>query len=203
MYSQNNEEQFILSHFENANNGRFLDIGAFDGKTFSNTLALLERGWSGVMVEPSPSVIPALHKNIEQYAGRVTVIEKAIVTGESGVYTFHDSQGDAVGTLNDAHRDKWSTAIQYRPLSVIGINVNEFFDLVGFNFDFVNIDIEGNNLELIKAINWEKMQSVSMICVEHDYKYSEIGYQLAVHGFKEILRNSENMIFTRRVIEYL
>ncbi len=53
MYSQNNEEKFILEHFKNRK-GKFLDIGAYDGKTFSNTFALVELGWSGLEIEASP-----------------------------------------------------------------------------------------------------------------------------------------------------
>jgi len=53
MYSQNNEEQIILNYLGDST-GHFLDIGAFDGITFSNTYELVKRGWTGVMVEASP-----------------------------------------------------------------------------------------------------------------------------------------------------
>ena len=42
MYSQTDEERVILEHFAQRPSGRFLDIGAFDGRVFSNTLALAE-----------------------------------------------------------------------------------------------------------------------------------------------------------------
>ena len=43
MYSQNQEEQIILDYFNDVKVGHVLDIGANDGKTFSNSLALIER----------------------------------------------------------------------------------------------------------------------------------------------------------------
>ena len=62
MYSQNDEEKIILDLLKDQPVGRLLDIGAFDGKTFSNSLALFEKGWSGVVVEPNPESLVALIK---------------------------------------------------------------------------------------------------------------------------------------------
>ena len=54
MYSQRDEEKYILEAFDGKTDGRFLDIGAWHPTVFSNTRALIEMGWSGVMIEPSP-----------------------------------------------------------------------------------------------------------------------------------------------------
>jgi hypothetical protein len=48
-YSQNNEQEIILNFF-NGRIGRYLDIGAFDGVSMSNTLALVELGWQGTAI---------------------------------------------------------------------------------------------------------------------------------------------------------
>ena len=54
-YSQFEEQDHILRTFAGLDSpGRFLDIGSWDPITFSNTRALVEMGWSGVMIEPSP-----------------------------------------------------------------------------------------------------------------------------------------------------
>ena len=47
MYSQNNEEEIIVAEFERmgVTTGRFLEIGAYDGKGFSNTFRLAQLGW--------------------------------------------------------------------------------------------------------------------------------------------------------------
>lgn len=46
MYSQNNEEEVIVNEFTRLGitTGRFLEIGAWDGKGFSNTFRLSEIG---------------------------------------------------------------------------------------------------------------------------------------------------------------
>lgn len=53
-YSQFEEQDAILQAFAGKTDGRFLDLGAWDPITFSNTRALVGLGWSGVMIEPSP-----------------------------------------------------------------------------------------------------------------------------------------------------
>ena len=60
MYSQNQEEKYILDYFASQSNGAFLEIGAFDPIRFSNTRALFEKGWHGTMVEPSPKCMPRI-----------------------------------------------------------------------------------------------------------------------------------------------
>src|SRR5271157_1849364 len=107
MYSQNREEEFIVDLLDaGKRTGHFLDIGAYDGKTFSNTLRLVELGWSGVCVEPSPTVFPAL---LKLHAGneRITLVNAA-VTAANGFIDFWDAGGDAISTTDQAHRAKWA-----------------------------------------------------------------------------------------------
>ncbi len=66
MYSQNDEERVILELVGDGK-GRFLDIGAFDGVMFSNTRALVERGWCGICVEPNPFTFLKLLKACEEH----------------------------------------------------------------------------------------------------------------------------------------
>lgn len=63
-YSQNREQAVILRNLAGIN-GTLLDIGANDGITFSNTRALVELGWSGVLVEPSRTAFLKLCSNMD------------------------------------------------------------------------------------------------------------------------------------------
>jgi FkbM family methyltransferase len=72
MYSQNNEDEIVAKFFADAKFGEcnLLDVGANDGKTFSNSLYLIEQGWSGVLLEPSPKAFALLE---EQHHGNENV----------------------------------------------------------------------------------------------------------------------------------
>jgi hypothetical protein len=59
--SQNREDDYILAYFGDFV-GRFLDVGAMDGITISNTYALAQKGWKGVCVEPDPQALEGLQR---------------------------------------------------------------------------------------------------------------------------------------------
>lgn len=82
MYSQHNEEEVILDFFGNAK-GKFLDVGAHDGETHSNTLALAERGWAGVLMEPGHDAYEALWR---RYAKMGNPVTRTTVCGAKTVF---------------------------------------------------------------------------------------------------------------------
>src|ERR1700683_5262801 len=67
-YSQYGEQAAILAAFAPTpkegvvivQEARFLDIGAYHPTDKSNTRALFELGWSGVMIEPAPGPMRSL-----------------------------------------------------------------------------------------------------------------------------------------------
>lgn len=193
-YSQNNEQGIIVNYF-GERPGRFLDIGAYDGKTFSNTFRLLELGWRGVLVEPSPTIIPLLRNNVEPFGSNAQVMAYAI--GESdGRVTFYDN-GGAVATTKPEHAQKWSKATAFQQCEVNQITPATLLDLSGENFDFLNIDVEGANIEVMRAMPWHRLRGLTMVCVEHDGHQREIIDILEEFDFMKLHENGENLILSR------
>ena len=195
MFSQNDEEDYILKYF-GGQIGKFLDIGAFNGKTFSNTYALVELGWSGVCVEPSPSVFLDLMK-LHKDNPRITMLAAAI-DSKAGIAPFYDSSGDAISTFDVAHRDKWKNGYgsKFTKIYVPTIPVVDIFKTFGYDFDFINIDVECMNYPIFVALPMSQMK-VRMMCVEHDNHEAEIQNRFTQYGFKKIMSNSENIIFAK------
>lgn len=195
MYSQSDEEKHILDYFGDTV-GRFYDIGAYDGKTFSNTLALLERGWSGVMVEPSPAAMIGLLANTAPHADRVSLVNAA-VTVERGLSVFHDFNGDAVSTLNDGHKQLWEgkANMTSRQFVVQTLPLAELLAAFG-PAEFINLDVEGTNWELFTRLpfTWPELK---LICVEYDRRAAEMTCQAAEFGFRAIHRTNENVLLAR------
>ncbi len=178
--SQYGEGKFILDHFA-GRTGRFLDIGAFDGITFSNTRPLADLGWSGVCVEPSPPAFCHLMRNYEGN-DKVELVNAAIVGGPPlgfGAREVHQpivqeffcntadaSSADMLSTLREDHRNKFQ-AYPFRKILIPGIT---WWDLFGApcdrHFDFVNIDVEGINDQVFMAM--PVGLSCEMICIELD-----------------------------------
>jgi FkbM family methyltransferase len=199
-YSQNNEEEIIVGEFArlNVQSGRFLDIGAWDGKGFSNTFRLAELGWRGVCVEASPTVFPGLIKN---HAGNplITLVNAAVAPAQAQLVEWYDSGGDAISTTNPAHRDKWEKGwkVKFTPFWVYTMPMIELFDKFGFDFDFINIDVESTNHEMFRALPWTALKQTKVICVEHDGNQHMMAQLAAQHGFHALGMNGENLILTR------
>ena len=192
-YSQNNEQYYILEHFKGKTDGRFLDCGAYSGKILSNTFALAEIGWSGVEIEPSPAAFIGLMENLKPYPS-VKLVNAAMSYNGAGLIEFADSMGDAVSTTSKAHEAVWGKALEYQHIYVNTINIREILRVFGEHFDFISLDVEGTNLEILKTFPIEIMNP-SLICVEHENKFEEITQYCK--GYSEIHRNGENIILKK------
>lgn len=199
-YSQNNEEEVIVGEFGRLGiqTGRFLDIGAWDGKGFSNTYRLAELGWNGVCVEASPTVFPGLIKN---HAGNpnIVLVNAAVCPSVPKLVEWYDSGGDAISTTNSAHKAKWEAGwkVTYSTFWVYTMPMIQLFDQFGFSFDFINIDVESTNIELFRALPWSALQHTKMICVEHDLRQNEMSQLAKNYGFLPLAMNGENLILVR------
>jgi len=194
-YSQNAEEGVINSLF--GNRGRFLDIGAFDGKHFSNTLRLYERGWNGVLVEPSPKCFIALQNQYKDAGDRIVLYNKALAK-TIGEVDFYEANGDAVSTTEVGHKEVWEkgSKSKFTKIKVETITFNKIFDECGTDFGFVNIDTEGTNLEVLKSYPFERCNPM-VICIEYDYKQKEVLSIVKPYGFRSVYESGENLVLYR------
>lgn len=189
-YSQWKEQEIILQFFKNFK-GKFMDIGAYDGAINSNTRALVELGWKGVLVEPQPYVFNHLVMNC---AGFDVQCVNAAVTAQGGLRRF--SGIEQRGTL-----------ITKEGFWVNTITPFDLFRMFG-NVDFLTIDAEGMDYEILEASLG--LFDPKLICFEDDlpdsrnpdYKVSMLE-MLSDFGFKRIvgttstIKNSANTFVAR------
>lgn len=201
MYSQNKEEQHILEYF-GENIGTILDIGANDGKTFSNSLALIEKGWQAVLVEPSPSTfekLMALHKGTKN---DVVCVKAAIgayngktILHESGAHLKDKSDFALLSTVNANEKIKWNN-VEFKEIEVDIITYESLQQLTKTkSFDFISIDCEGNDVMVLKQIN---LTDTQLVCIEHNgnqIALEEVRNYCKEFGLvKEIYFTGENII---------
>lgn len=168
MPSQYGEDQHVLRYFE-GRIGSFLDIGAFDGSTYSNTAGLVELGWNGVLVEPSP---PAFCWLMKRYMDnpRLQLVNAAVVpSAQAGeIVHFHVNtpnafEADAMSSFKAEHIRKFKDH-PFREIRIAGISWGQLLEGVGHRHDFVNIDVEGLNWELLEEMPFDPQ----MVCIEMD-----------------------------------
>jgi FkbM family methyltransferase len=199
MYSQHHEEQVILDFFNHSPKGRFLDIGAYNGKTFSNTLALVELGWEGVCTEPSPKAFFNL-LTLHQSNPKIKCVNAAVVLEpDPKLSVFYCSLNNAVSSLLESHKDKWQEKNNtvYSPYYLTPIPLSSVFSAFGYEFDLINIDIEGCSADLFLNMPLDKLTSTSCFCIEHDRRINEITTYAEPFGYTLKERIVENVVLTK------
>ncbi len=199
-YSQRDEEAIILENLPET--GRFLDVGAFDFKVFSNTRALAEKGWGGVLVEASPEVMPGLIKNAAGF--NVSIVNALVVAVKpnDNLMRFYSSP-DAIGTSEKTNHDKWKNATKFTemwmPTTTLKLLCETFIHQSG-KFEFINLDTEGSSAALLGVItSWMPDEWLpSLICVEFDNQENEIRLCLESRGYEVIHKTAENLIAKRK-----
>lgn len=195
-YSQNNEQAFIIDYFSDSPNGKFIDIGSYDVFRFSNVRALYEKGWSGTMVEPAPKNYQAIADHYKDEP-RIKVLNVAV--GETtGEIDFYESDGDAVGTTDEAHMKKWGDAgVKYTKIRVPQVSVVDFMVEHCKDVDFISIDTESTNIIVFRNIPDFVWEQIKMIVIEHDNNITEIEEKLSSFGFFTLYINGENIILAK------
>lgn len=193
-HSQNDEQEIILAYFGDFV-GDFLDVGAYNGRTLSNTLALAERGWSGVCVEPSPRPFADL---VKLHADRTGIdLVQAAVAAKAEWAPFMDSGGDAVSTLDMPHKEKWESQCKFQRFYLHTVTVGQLLEGFGYEFNFLSLDVEGTNWEILQLFPLERLTALRLICVEHDGRAEEMADWAAPHGFRQISFNAENVLLAK------
>ncbi len=130
---------------------------------------------------------------------KITLLDCAI-GAEKGTITLYDSKGDAVSSTSVAHKDKWERGsnIRFEPITVDLMPMNVLLGVYGNGVDFLNLDVEGTNLDLFNLIDDAFWQRLRLLCIEHDENIEVIKAKLAPFGFTELLRNPENLIMGKQ-----
>lgn len=194
IYSQNNEDAIVSDYFGGAT-GNLLDIGAYDGESFSNSRRLLMAGWSGALVEPLPGCAEKC-RALYHDNPRVSVVEAAIGPDARRV-KFHVSE--MMSTIDhtfELHRKKWHN-LNFGEIEVEQITFADLLARVGVKFDFITIDVENYNVDIVRQIPAAVWAGARCLCIEHDGHTAEIERTAQSHGFRRIAWNAENIIVVR------
>ena len=204
MYSQNQEEKIVSDYF-NGVIGTLLDIGANDGKTLSNSLFLIEKGWSAVLVEPSPETfgkLSQLHKgNYNVFCKQVAISD---FNGEAEFFESgeHLGNGDTslLSSLDSEEIKRWRNTTTFEPIKVSVVDWNTFLNNSQIKkFDFISIDAEGVDITILKQMNLEELVCKCLIIEWNSIPKNkdEIDAIVIIQGYKLIHQNGENLIYAK------
>ena len=191
--SQLGEDIFIYRNFINQSveNGTFVELGACDGVFYSNT-AFFEKylGFKGILIEPIPAMYEKLtmnrkdnilHNNvISQKKGLVKLFMRGAVSG------IQEHMPDSF--IKKWHRKSSTIEVESKTLSEIFSDNNISY------IDFLSLDVECGELDVLKTIDWNKI-SIYLICIElADHRDSDSNEKC-----REILRTN-GFVFQHKIV---
>lgn len=158
--SQAGQDMVIDTYFKHKRGGTFIDIGAYDGVTGSNTYFFETiRGWSGVLVEPMPAQrakaaqnrnSPILEYAVSDQDGEAEFI--AVTQGftqMSGLANTYDAKMLERVRADDRHEET-TIKVATRPLTAI-LQEAEIP-----NPDFISLDVEGGELAALENFSFSE-----------------------------------------------
>lgn len=206
-YAQNKEDQIVLDYFK-GKTGTFLDLGSNDGITLSNTRALSESGWCGVFVEPSPAAFASLKSNYAAMQKEKCFYYYNVAIGnKNGKVPFFESgthlkNGDValLSTMHESEKRRWGNTMEFTPIEVQAYRWKTFFNRLSIKtFDFISIDVEGNDKIVLEQMDLEALDC-SCLCIE----WNGVGHLKTFFteyagkaGLKPIYESPENLIFVK------
>jgi FkbM family methyltransferase len=193
-YSQCGQDQLIDELLWHKRRGVFVDVGAADGETNSNTLFFEEtRDWHGLLVEPHPAAAAACRARRSS-----SVVECAILSRSDNYLTeFRAISGEysqmsyAIDRADRLNIDRIAKYAQKSPLeeSIIMVQVCPLQALLDkFNLhhiDYLSIDTEGADLDVVQTIDWTRT-TATVISTEKQANPLAIDSFLTSIGYKII-----------------
>lgn len=202
-FSQKGQDKFLNEQiFRGKKNGFFVEVGAHDGRSFSNSF-FFERnlGWSGICIEPNPAIFEQLVKN------RHCICERVCISDQMGTMPFVKCSGYILemysGLLKNCdprhlERIDKEIALYGGKKEIISVDCTSFKELFRRHkvsqVDFLSIDIEGGEEAALRSIDFDEVK-IDVILVENNFNEDKIKNYLLSRGYRYINRVGKDDIY--------
>jgi FkbM family methyltransferase len=196
-HSQSGEENAMISHFfKDMKNGFYIEMGALDGVTYSNTLKLHScKNWSGILIEGSKGNFEILQKNVALMRPENVVIHHAAICAPPSFEVAFDTgslpavSGD-IAEMAPGFLEKWHNNGRTKVSKTPCAPMSEFLKNTA-HVDFFSLDVEGAELTVLETIDFNKVD-ISTFMIELDehspHKNYKIRQYLFNMGYVECMR---------------
>lgn len=203
-------DKIYYKYFGEITTGFFVEVGAFDGESVSNTSCLADCGWNGIYIEPIQDYyIQCLerHKNNNVIVSNLSI---GLDEGEQEIYcsgivsTLDKKQSEVISQMEVFNYPSFTKMKCYQ------MRLDNFFRKynVPRNFDLLVVDVEGKEDEVFNSFNlieWSPKMMIVELEDEHpEFQKSHptlvercktVRNYIKSQGYCEIYKDHINTIF--------
>ena len=175
--------------FRGTGRGFFVEVGACEPVEESQSYALEQRGWQGVLIEPQPGPAERLRRQ-----RRAAVYEVACSSRANAGRVMPLSVGGRM--LASLQPDYYIAGFENRQLAVVNVPVRTLDDILveagaPTPIDFVSIDVEYHELEVLDGFDIARW-CPRLILIEDIVADLRIHHYLCARGYRWIRRTGQN-----------
>lgn len=202
-YSQEGED-IILQRFLNyKRSGFYVDIGAHHPTRFSNTFLFYSLGWKGMNIDAMPGSM-----NLFNELRPRDINLEIPVSGKHQIRTYYVFNEPALNTLSKEEAEKNDGLRKYKIVKTIELETLPLSQILdkylpgNTEIDFLSIDVEGIDLEVLRSNNWDKYNP-NFILIEslgntlEDTSKSEIYLYLNELNYHFVAKTQNTMFFKK------
>ena len=202
-YSQFNDDIFIKKFFKNKATGTYVDIGCHHPFKLNNTYLLYKKGWNGLNIDLMKINIDLFNiwrpgdKNICSAVSNKNKISSVYIPNNNILSTEISIQKNYANTVKRHHKNSF---IKKKILVSTFENIIKNYKVNLEKFDFLKIDIEGEDYKVLKNINLKKYKP-TLICIEDGIEKKEnikkISKYLKSIKYKLVFRSPINLFYQK------
>ena len=157
-WSQEGEDLILRRIFEKKTKGFYIDVGAHHPKRLSNTFLFYELGWHGINID----ALPGSQQLFDKMRPADINIEIGIAEEDATLNYYIFNEPALNGFSKDLSEERDSFNTEYKILDIKKIKVLPLSYVLNSYLpdkqviDFMTIDVEGLDLEVLKSNDWTK-----------------------------------------------
>ena len=206
-YSLFQEDLFIQNYFKNKSKGFYIDVGCYHPLDGNNTNLLHKKGWNGINLDINFYSIELFNflrkKDVNIHSG--------ISRKKDELTMYYRKEINMLNTLDEKiAKIHFRNGFKKKNVQVNTLNffISRYFKKLK-KIDFLNIDVEGVELNVLKSLNF-KQYKPQLICVEihnsknmydtnYDYLKSNDIYKYLINKkYKIIWKKKYSFIFEKK-----
>lgn len=147
--------------------GFYVDVGAYAPKLFSNTYWFYKHGWRGITIDPTPGTAA----EFDRWRPRDKNLELAISDTQGTLTFYRFRHAGLVNTLSKVHADEWAQRVRHAPEETVVRTVRleqvlEEHLPAGQQIDFLSVDAEGHDYQVLKSNDWKRFRPELVVVEE-------------------------------------